>query len=246
MERGHSKEVIRWLNRVRIHLQVIFLLDVLTTSGNRIEASALRPQPNTDQRSVLNWPKEEPTLADMMLWKEALEDICPSRWRLNCLGLFAAKSHQMQDWRWFALSNELLRYHHDTNSMDVYKNTTKKLNRYTKSFSTPWAVRGMYAPWMKYSQESFASRLLHRRHKTQTNQRLLWRSYVSGDAPGYGSICPLKEEQTGSCKQSWRGLWWPSQTGHIHGSNICGHAQQPLSWSVPKAAVDSSAHSKRR
>jgi hypothetical protein len=26
--------------------------------------------------------------------------------------------------------------------MDVYKNTTKKLNRYTKSFSTPWAVRG--------------------------------------------------------------------------------------------------------
>ncbi len=48
MERRHSKEVIRWLNRVRIHLQVIFLSDVLTTSGNRIEPSTLRPRPNTN------------------------------------------------------------------------------------------------------------------------------------------------------------------------------------------------------
>jgi hypothetical protein len=78
----------------------------------------------------------------MMLWKEALEDICPSRRRLNCLGSFVAKSHRVQDWQWCALLNELLRYHHDTNSMDIYKNTTKKLNRYTKSFSTPWAVQG--------------------------------------------------------------------------------------------------------
>ncbi len=82
------------------------------------------------------------TSADMMLWKEALEDICPSRRRLNCLGPFVAKSHRVQDWQWCALPNKLLQYHHDTNSMEVYKNTTKKLNRYTKSFLTPQAVRG--------------------------------------------------------------------------------------------------------
>jgi hypothetical protein len=79
MERGHSRETIRRLNRVRIHLQVIFLSDILTTSGNRIDTNTLRPQPATNRQSVLNWPKEEPTAADIILWKEALEDICPSR-----------------------------------------------------------------------------------------------------------------------------------------------------------------------
>ncbi len=47
----------------------------------------------------------------------------------------------MREWRWCALSNKLLQYYQDTASMDVYKNTTKKLNRYTKSFLTPRVVR---------------------------------------------------------------------------------------------------------
>ncbi len=136
MERGHSRETIRQLNGVRIHLQVIFLSDILTASGNRIEANTLRPRPATDRQSVLNWPKEEPTVADMMLWKEALEDICPSRQHLYCLGPYVTKSHQVQEWQWCALLNELLQYFHESASMDVYKNTTKKLNRYTKCFST--------------------------------------------------------------------------------------------------------------
>ena len=45
---------------------------------------------------MLNWPKEEPTTKDMNLWKEALEDICPSRQRLTCLGQYVAKSYQVQ------------------------------------------------------------------------------------------------------------------------------------------------------
>jgi hypothetical protein len=79
MERGYSREIVRRLNRVRIHMQVLFLLDVLTVSGNRIDNTALQLRPATNRKSTLNWPKEAPTAADMMLWKEALEDICSSR-----------------------------------------------------------------------------------------------------------------------------------------------------------------------
>ncbi len=86
MERGYSRGIIRWLNRVRIHMQVLFLSDVLTVSGNRIDTTAFRLRPATDRQSTLDWPKEAPTTADMLLWKEALEDICPSRQRLNVLG----------------------------------------------------------------------------------------------------------------------------------------------------------------
>ncbi len=117
-------------------------MDVLTTSGNRIDTNTLCPRPANNRQSVLNWPKEEPTAADMMLWKEALKDICPSRRCLYCLGLYVAKSHRVQEWRWCALSNELLQYFHESASMDIYKNTTKKLNRYTKCFLTAQAEQG--------------------------------------------------------------------------------------------------------
>jgi hypothetical protein len=40
------------------------------------------------------------------------------------------------------LLNKLLQYYQDTASMDVYQNTTKKLNRYTKSASSPKVVQG--------------------------------------------------------------------------------------------------------
>jgi hypothetical protein len=97
MERGYSRETMRWLNRVRIHLQVPFLLDVLTVSGCRIDSAATCQQPPTSWMLTLNWPKEEPTAEDMVLWKDALEDICPSRHRLNCLGHFVSKSHQIRE-----------------------------------------------------------------------------------------------------------------------------------------------------
>ncbi len=81
-------------------------------------------------------------MADMILWKEALEDICPSRRCLNCLGQYVAKSHRVREWRWCVLSNKLLCYYQDSTSMDIHQNTTKKLNCYTKSASSPKVVRG--------------------------------------------------------------------------------------------------------
>ena len=119
MERGYSSETVRRLNMVRIHMQVLFLSDVMTMSGNRIDDTVLRLQQSTERVSMLNWPKEEPTAMDMMLWKEALEDICPSRQRLNCLGQYVAKSHGIRECRWCALSNKLLRYYQDTAKMDI-------------------------------------------------------------------------------------------------------------------------------
>jgi hypothetical protein len=135
LERGYSREIAQRLNRVRILMQVLFLSDVLTVLGNRIDTTVLQIRPRTNKTSTLNWPKEEPTLADMILWKEALEDICPSRRCLNCLGQYVEKSHRVQEWRWCAMTNKLLQYFQATAIMDVYKNTTKKLNRYTNSTS---------------------------------------------------------------------------------------------------------------
>jgi hypothetical protein len=132
MERGYSRETVHWLNRVGIHMQVLFLLDVLTAWGNRIDSAAICQRPPTTWMSMLNWPKEEPMAEDMILWRDALEDICPSRCRLNCLGQYAAKSHQIWEWRWCADTNELLQYPQESEETIIYQNKTKKLNRYTE------------------------------------------------------------------------------------------------------------------
>ncbi len=123
-------------------MQVLFLSDILTMSGNRIDGAALCRRPTTSRMSTLNWPKEKPTAEDMILWKDALEDICPSRRRLNCLGQYAAKSHRIREWRWCAETNELLQYPQESAKIIIYQNTTKKLNPYTEIVAAHRVMQG--------------------------------------------------------------------------------------------------------
>ncbi len=94
-ERIHQGDHTKAEQGQNTYAGALFLLDVLTVLGNRIDTMALQIHPRTNKTSTLNWPKEEPTSTDMILWKEALEDICPSRQRLNCLGQYVAKSHRV-------------------------------------------------------------------------------------------------------------------------------------------------------
>jgi hypothetical protein len=95
MDRGHSREALIWLNWVRLHLQIIFLSDILSALGQRIDPTALqRRDPNTVY-STKKWPKEEPTESDFELWREAVEDICPSWLRIHSVGEFVAETHQI-------------------------------------------------------------------------------------------------------------------------------------------------------
>jgi hypothetical protein len=97
----------------------------------------------------------------------------------------------------------------------------------------------------KYSQGSSTLHPRHRRHRTQPNQQPLWRSCVSGDAAGYGSTCPSKEEQTGLHKQSRLDHWWPSWTDLTYSRYIHNYARQPSSWNAHTAVGNLSARSKR-
>ncbi len=54
LERGYSRKIAQRLNRVRIHMQVLFLSDVLTVSGNRIDTTVLQICPWTNKTSTLN------------------------------------------------------------------------------------------------------------------------------------------------------------------------------------------------
>ncbi len=64
---------------------------------------------------------------DFTLWREAVEDICPSRLRVHSVGEYVAETHWVYPWQWCPDFNTL----HLVNglaTMDVYSNTTRKLN----------------------------------------------------------------------------------------------------------------------
>ncbi len=51
--------------------------------------------------------------------------------------------HQIHPWRWCQESNTLLHTAQGSDKMDVYFNTIRKLNRYTKTASRPWKEMGL-------------------------------------------------------------------------------------------------------
>ncbi len=65
MRAGYTGEMLCQLNRVRISLQLLFMSDILTASGNRIDTKILLQQPPGETYSSMQWPNKQPTRSDM-------------------------------------------------------------------------------------------------------------------------------------------------------------------------------------
>jgi hypothetical protein len=76
---GYRTEDLWRINRVRVLLQVLFMSDILTASGNMISSEVMSPRPQGEVRLSMRWPNEQPTMSDMDLWRNAMRAICPSR-----------------------------------------------------------------------------------------------------------------------------------------------------------------------
>jgi hypothetical protein len=94
---GYSGDMLKRVNCVRILQQLLFMLDILTASGSKINAKAVSWRANGERRLTLCWPKEQLTHSDLQLWKTAVQLICPSKSRAATVGRFAAASHKF--WR---------------------------------------------------------------------------------------------------------------------------------------------------
>ncbi len=93
ISKGYSGETLRRLNRVRVSQQVLFMSDILTASGNKIDINAGIQRAEEDSRLELRWPKEQPTESDFQLWRNALQMICPSKSRALTVGKFKTRTH---------------------------------------------------------------------------------------------------------------------------------------------------------
>ncbi len=139
--RGHSREALIWLSLVRLHLQMIFLSNILSALELRIDSTVLRHQNPSAKHSTKKWPKEEPTESDFELWQEAVEDIYPSWLRVHSVGKYIAETHRIHAWQWCPYSKNLLHSAAGSATMDVYSNVARKLNCCTKMSTCPQEER---------------------------------------------------------------------------------------------------------
>jgi hypothetical protein len=94
---------------VRVLLQVLFMSDVLTASGNMISSEVLSPRPRGEARSTMRWPNEQPTTSDMDLWRNAMRAICPSQGLSQGVGQFIRQMHRIWKWYWNSEASTLHR-----------------------------------------------------------------------------------------------------------------------------------------
>ncbi len=85
---GYTSKALGHLFRVRVSLQLLFMLDILTASGNKVCADILLCRPHGEARLKMRLPNEYPTDSDMRLWRDAMLSICPSRSNISSIGHF--------------------------------------------------------------------------------------------------------------------------------------------------------------
>ena len=74
---GFSADQLRRINRFHIHMQVLFLSDIMSASGKILDVKYLVRRKTYDKWSKLNFPKEQPPNKDFNLWKAAIRKVFP-------------------------------------------------------------------------------------------------------------------------------------------------------------------------
>ena len=83
-----GEDVLRWVNRVRKHQEVMFLSDIATAGGNKVDSYyvedwTLGHEGTTGKRRLdLVFGKEYPTREDWGVWKRELTRLHSKSWAL--------------------------------------------------------------------------------------------------------------------------------------------------------------------
>ena len=94
LKQNYPNDILLCLNHVQVDLQLLFMSDILTASGLKINLEVRSHQPPGKAWSSMRWLMEQLTDLDFLLWRNAMISICPSRSRNPRLGRFMAPTHK--------------------------------------------------------------------------------------------------------------------------------------------------------
>ena len=112
------------LNRVHLHQQVLFVLDVMDAGGRALDQRYLNKPMDGECWSSYLFPTQAVLGKDIWLWRNALHQL--RHIRSTHLGDFRTQGHKKWEWRFDEDSNRLLRFH--AGGMDIY--TLSEVPRY--------------------------------------------------------------------------------------------------------------------
>ena len=73
LDRGATGPKLTSLNRCRLALQMLFLLDIVSANRRHVEKLLTFPPTDETKQSRFDFPREEPTPEDWILWLEFWE-----------------------------------------------------------------------------------------------------------------------------------------------------------------------------
>jgi hypothetical protein len=134
MEAGYAGETLKHLNRMQVSLQLLFMSDILTVSGNKVSKEILSHRPQGDAWSSMRWPNEHPTGSNFQLWQSTMLSICPSQSNGSRAGKFIDPTHKIWQWYWCKTESTLHRVHNNGETEGVFA-SGQKPNRFHYSHS---------------------------------------------------------------------------------------------------------------
>lgn len=129
-------------SRVRGFLEAMFLSDITTIDGKYIEEWAVM-EGVYENRSNLDYPKEQPTKNDWKVWVEIIKSITTSNYGLMTpLGEWKNKSHRI--WKWYKDPTHNLLYHNDNDAIVVYEQKkSSRAGKWSKSEKEGYKLNGV-------------------------------------------------------------------------------------------------------
>ena len=114
----YSKNELERLNKVRIHMQVLFISDILGASGKVLDRQYYNRRLPSEKWSKLDFPKEKPPNKDIRLWCSAIRQLVPIGGLPDKLGRLRHEGHKIWTWRHDTINARLL--HYRKSGVDVY------------------------------------------------------------------------------------------------------------------------------
>jgi hypothetical protein len=99
-EMGYQRDILRRLNQVPVSMQILFLSDILTASGHKINHDVLSSWPPGEEWSTVQWPNQRPNKTNLHLWQEAMSALCPCWCLITRIRRFTAPMHKIWRWTW--------------------------------------------------------------------------------------------------------------------------------------------------
>ena len=131
---GFSEEELRRLNIFRVHMQALFLSDILSASGKILDGKYLVRRKTDEKWSKFNSPKEQSPNKDFTLWKTAIRQVVTSVGIMYRLGNLTQYGHKIWNWGHDEDNSRLL---HDIEGvMNIYKETQIYWHRNTMNCCT--------------------------------------------------------------------------------------------------------------